>query len=144
MKQEIPILSIIPQRPPFVMVDTLLFADEHGARTQFTVRSDNPLVSQGCFREPGLVENIAQTAAARAGFQCITEQKIPQTGYIGDVKNLDIVELPVVGDVLETEIRIENQIFDITVISGKVYCNKKLMAQCEMKIFITNQKSSSS
>jgi hypothetical protein len=41
---------------------------------------------------------------------------------------------------LETEIIIENQIFDVTLITGKIICNDRLMARCEMKIFITQPK----
>jgi hypothetical protein len=61
-------------------------------------------------------------------------------GYIGAVKNFEVFDLPRVNEELETEIIVTNQIFDITVITGMVTCNEKLMARCEMKIFITNHK----
>jgi predicted hotdog family 3-hydroxylacyl-ACP dehydratase len=131
--------SLIPQRPPFVMVDTLLYSGETITRTGFNIRPDNIFVEAGKFKEPGLVENIAQTAAARAGYISHTAGKPVLTGYIGAVKNLQIFSLPKTGDELITEITIENQIFDVTLISGKISCNETLIAQCEMKIFITNQ-----
>jgi hypothetical protein len=49
---------------------------------------------------------------------------------------MEIFSLPLVNDELLTEIKIEDQVFDVTMISGKVWCNEKLLAQCEMKIFM--------
>jgi predicted hotdog family 3-hydroxylacyl-ACP dehydratase len=128
--------SFIPQRPPFVMVDELIYSDDTSARTRFLVRSDNLFLEEGCLKEPALVENIAQTAAAHAGYQAIRENKPVQTGYIGAVKNLEIFFLPKTGEELITEITIENQIFNATVITGTVLCNQKTAARCQMKIFI--------
>jgi len=83
-----------------------------------------------------LVENIAQTAAAGVGY--IAQQNLQPilTGYIGAIKNLVIFMLPKVGDVIETTVVIENQVFDVTIISGSVKCGETLLAKCEMKIFI--------
>jgi len=136
---EMDILSIIPQKPPFVMVDKLVYCDDNRARTNFLVQEGNILVEDGVLVEAGLVENIAQTAAARSGYLSKIEKKILHIGYIGDVKNLEIASLPKINALLETEITIKNQIFDITVISGKVMCGNKILAQCEMKIFISNK-----
>ena len=131
------IITLIPQKAPFVMVDKLLYVDETSARTAFHISKENIFVENGTFREPGLIENMAQTAAARAGYITVTEQKMPSIGYIGDVKNLEIAELPKTGSDIETEIRIVNQVFNITVIGAKVFHNKKMIAHCEMKIFIS-------
>jgi predicted hotdog family 3-hydroxylacyl-ACP dehydratase len=136
---EIDILSIIPQKPPFVMIDRLIYCDKNTAKTSFIVRKENILVENGTLCEAGLVENIAQTAAARSGYLAKIEKKILHIGYIGDVKNLEIASLPKINSLLETEIRIKNQIFDITVISGTVWSEKKVLAECEMKIFISNK-----
>lgn len=136
------IQSLIPQRPPFVMVDTLVSVSEASIITGFTVREDNIFLMDGEFKEPGLVENIAQTAAARAGYISKTEGQPVQVGYIGAVNGLEIFSLPKTGDELITEISIENQIFDVTLISGKIVSNGKTVAQCNMKIFINQIKNS--
>lgn len=134
------ITSIIPQRPPFVMIDQLTWYDEKITRTGFLIREDNIFVENGIFCEPGLIENIAQTAAARAGYISGLENKPVQVGYIGAIKNLVIHSLPQVNDTLLTEITIENQIFEVTLITGKITCNEVLLAECEMKIFISSSK----
>jgi predicted hotdog family 3-hydroxylacyl-ACP dehydratase len=134
--EELDILSLIPQKPPFVMVDELLFSDDNITRTKFIVPADNVFVINGEFSEAGLMENMAQTAAAGSGNMARIEDRPVATGYIGQVKNFEIFELPKVGDELLTEIKIEVQVFDAGIVSGKVWCQNKLLAQCEMKIFI--------
>lgn len=131
---------LIPQKPPFVMVDRLTGFSEASTTTAFVIKADNIFVENGVFKEPGLVENIAQTAAARAGYVSRTENKPVLVGYIGAVNNLQIFSLPKTGDELITEITIENQIFDVTLISGKTSCNGQPVAQCKMKIFINQLK----
>ena len=134
------IQSLIPQKPPFVMIDKLLSVTETATTTGFTIKADNIFVQDGVFKEPGLVENIAQTAAASAGYVSHTENKPVLVGYIGAVNNLQVFALPKTGDELITEITTENQIFDVTLISGKITCNGQLIAQCKMKIYINQIK----
>ena len=134
------IQSFIPQRPPFVMVDQLLAFTETTARGGFRIKADNIFLENGEFKEPGLLENIAQTAAARAGYISKKENKPVPTGYIGSVKNLEIYSFPKIGDELITEITIENQIFDVTIISGKITCKETVLAHCQIKIFINQIK----
>lgn len=136
MSPEKNILSLIPQQPPFVMIDELCHSDETLTRTCFRVTAENVLTIGGVFSEAGLLENIAQTAAARAGYSAHLENKPVRVGYIGAVKNLEIFSIPKINDQLTTEIKIEDHVFDVTMISGKVWCNEILVAQCEMKIFM--------
>jgi predicted hotdog family 3-hydroxylacyl-ACP dehydratase len=133
------IVSLIPQRPPFVMIDEILHSDENSTRSSFAVKAGNIFVANNVLQEPGLVENIAQTAAARAGYTARQENKPVRLGYIGAIKNLQVNSLPAVNETITTEITIVNQVFDVSVISGKIICNNIVLAQCEMKIFITNQ-----
>jgi predicted hotdog family 3-hydroxylacyl-ACP dehydratase len=130
------ILSLIPQKPPFIMIDKLLYSNETITRTSFLVKEENIFVETGEFCEAGLMENIAQTAAAGAGYIARLENKPLSAGYIGAVKNLEIKVLPKINDELITEIKIENQVFEFMLISGRVYCKDKLVAACEMKIFV--------
>lgn len=132
--------SLIPQRKPFVMIDELSVSDGNFTRTRLQVRADNIFAKNGFFTEPGLLENIAQTAAARAGYEAQKDNAPVRVGYIGAVKNFEVFVLPAVGDVLETEIITGNQVFDVSVIKGTIHSNGRLIAKCEMKIFIKNHK----
>lgn len=130
------ILSFIPQRAPFVMVDTLEHCDEHGAATTFLIKKENIFVQNETLTEPALIENIAQTAAARIGYICLQEKKPVPVGYIGAVQNLKIGKLPKVGDILVSNIFIKTQVFHATIIGGTISVNDEEIASCEMKIFV--------
>ena len=130
------ILSVIPQRPPFVMIDELLGCNEDSSSTTFRVAQDNVLVDNGELTEAGLIENIAQTAAAGVGYLMRQNGGTALTGYIAAIKNLAIYGLPRIGSVIDTTVTIDKQIFDVTMIHGSINSNSMLLAECEMKIFI--------
>ncbi len=129
------ILQFIPQRDPIVMVHELLEASDDHAVTQFSIAQDNVFVAAGHFAEPGLVENIAQTAAVHVGYQC-SLRKIPiPIGYIAAIKDLKIAGLPPAGASVVTTVSVINKVLDITVVQGKVEHQGKILCTCEMRIF---------
>ena len=130
------ITSIIPQRPPFVMIDQLVSCDEVCSVTSFYVKEENVLVDNGELSEAGITENIAQTAAAGLGYVTLKNNAPVVVGYIAAIKNLEVFVLPKIGDVIETNVTITNQIFDVTIITGIVKCSGILLAKCEMKIYL--------
>ena len=134
------IQSLIPQRPPFVMIDELIYSDEKTSHTSLLISGDNIFVVNGELREPGLLENIAQTAAAHAGYNAILENQPVKVGYIGAVKNFEVFKLPLLNSRIETKITVEDQVFGATLITGNTTCNEELVARCEMKIFISQFK----
>ena len=66
--EKIDILDLLPQRPPFVLIDRLVHFDEHRTVTRFTVPEGHLFCEEGCLQAAGLIENIAQTCAARMGY----------------------------------------------------------------------------
>jgi predicted hotdog family 3-hydroxylacyl-ACP dehydratase len=134
------ILSFIPQRAPFVMVDEIIYSDETTTRTKFLIKEDNIFVVDGFLKEPALVENIAQAVAAMEGHISQMENKPKRLGYIAAIKNLVITGLPQINNEIITEIKVEKQVFDVILITGKIFCNEIIIAECEMKIFISSFK----
>ncbi len=132
------ILPFIPQRAPFVMIETLETCDAHGATTTFTVTNDNIFTENEVLTEPALVENIAQTAAAHMGYTCYIENKPVPIGFIGVIQQLNIRTLPPVGKQLKTSVKIINHIFNATIVEGTTICDDAVIANCEMRIFISN------
>lgn len=132
---EFPLL--LPQKPPMVMVDALVEYTDLGAVTRLVVRHDNIFLRNGRLAEPGLVENIAQTAAAHAGHNNVLNGKTEApVGYIAAVDHLQIHKLPELHTTIETTIRVKHQMMNVTIIGGTIHCAGELIAQCEMKIFI--------
>ncbi len=88
------ILNLIPQRPPIVMVDSFFGFEENRSYSGLTVTTDNLFCEAGRLQEPGIIEHIAQSAAARIGFIYTRQgEKVP-LGFIGSVDKLKIYNLP--------------------------------------------------
>lgn len=129
------ILQFIPQREPIVMVHTLLEANEEQASTSFTIESGNVFLSNGYFAEPGLIENIAQTAAVQAGYYYAQQNMPVPIGYIAAVKNLKISHLPKENSTIHTTVKVTNKVLDVTVVEGVIEQDGKTVCSCEMRIF---------
>lgn len=133
--KEIPILELLPQRPPFVMVDHLTdYSDTHSACC-LVVRPDTFFLEKGCLSAAGLIEHIAQTCAARLGYYNIYVLKAGiRLGFIGEVKDLNILRLPREGEQIETTITVVQEIFDVTLVSAEVRVGTEVIATTGLKI----------
>jgi 3-hydroxyacyl-[acyl-carrier-protein] dehydratase len=126
----------IPQQAPFVMVHELDEANEVIAVTYFTVEEENVFVAEARLTEPGLIENMAQTAAAQVGYHCKQQGKPIPVGYIAAIKDLKIHSLPILGAKIRTQIEVVNFVLDVTIIKGIVFLNDAVLCECEMRIFV--------
>lgn len=132
------ILDLIPQRAPIVMVDEFIGMEENISKTRFAVKADNIFVDDGKLSECGLIEHIAQSAAARVGYIFKNNNQPIPIGYIGSVNNFEINDFPNVGDVISTDIEIIQEVFNITLIQAHCRVNDVEIASCKMKIFLDN------
>jgi predicted hotdog family 3-hydroxylacyl-ACP dehydratase len=141
--EDIDILTLLPQRPPFIMIDKLLSCDKIITKTRLLVREDNIFVEQGRLTSQGLIENIAQTCAARMGYinQYIYKENI-KLGFIGSIKNLQIVRTPNIGETLETTIEVEEEVFQMTLVNATIKINDEVIVTSEMKIALSDIDSS--
>lgn len=130
------ILKYIPQRPPMVMVDMLQSSTLKSATSGFKIREDNIFLKEDKLDSPGLIENIAQTAAASAGYYFKKNDLPVKVGFIGSIKKLQIHAWPKVGDELITTIEEINEVMNVKIIEGSISSNGKAIASCEMKIFL--------
>lgn len=141
---DIPILELIPQRPPFVMVDKLLSCQDTIATTEFEITPNNVLLDEnGTLLASGIIENMAQTCAARIGYiNKYLESKTVKIGVVASVKNLEINAYPKTGDVLTTTVEETlGGIFNMTLLTAKTECNGHLIAQGEVKVALTDKES---
>lgn len=132
------IKSLIPQREPIMMVDSLDRVDGDTCVTSLTVRADNYFIDDdGLVAEPGLVEHIAQSASAFAGYRALAVGATePPVGYIGEIKRFHCHLRPAVGDHLTTTITMGPTVGEVTIIRGETRCGEKLVADTQMKIAI--------
>lgn len=131
------ITSIIPQKAPFVMIDTLESADQSGFKSTFHIRPDNLFLNKEVLSESALIENIAQTCAAGFGYMASQQDDgDPKIGFIGAVTQVEIQGKAKLDSQLETTIEILNTFDAIHLIEGRVNENGKELIRCQMKIVL--------
>lgn len=130
------ILELIPQRAPIVMVDSFLGIEDGVSHTEFNVREDNIMVENGVLSECGLIEHIAQSAAARVGYIFKSQNQSIPIGYIGSVNKFSIETLPPVGSKINTEVSVLQEVGGISLIEATCRIAGDYIAGCRMKIFL--------
>jgi len=130
------ITNYIPQREPFIMIDTIIMADEQATKTSFTIPASYLFIENGYFTEPGLIENMAQTAAAGTGYKAQQENKPSPVGFIGALKNLRIYELPKINSTIITTVKSLHQIMNAHIVHATITIDDREIASCELKIFL--------
>jgi 3-hydroxyacyl-[acyl-carrier-protein] dehydratase len=136
MQEYDPITTYIPQRPPFVMVDKLISVTDTETLSELVVNDQNLLSEKGLFYESGIIENIAQTVAAGAGYRSMKNGETPTIGMIGSIKRLSIAKRPQTGNKLETSVKIITELGNAVVVEGAVKVNEEIIANCQLNIFL--------
>jgi len=131
---EYKVTDLIPQRPPMIMIDRLVHAGETTAGGKLLINTANTFCHDGHLLEAGLMEFIAQTAAAWTGFKQLSIGQEVRLGFIGSVKNLVVFSLPSVDTEIESELVLDSELLGYTIITGKIFQSGSLLAECEMRI----------
>ena len=127
--------DLLPQRFPMVQVDSFYGIHDQIAYTSLTIRPENIFVEDGFFTEEGLTEHMAQSAAARAGYLAVSNQRPIRLGYIGAVSKAQFSRRPIIGEKLMTEVRIIEEVMQIALIEVVSRIEDQIVASCRMKIF---------
>ena len=129
--------TVLPQQEPFVMVGSLIAFDAGSSVTETLIREDNIFVDDGHFSASGMMENIAQTCAARVGFyNKYVLHKDVQVGFIGAVSNYVVHSLAPVGEMLTTRVDILQDVFGMTLANAQVTCRGEVIAEAEIKLAV--------
>ena len=136
--ENIQITTLIPQRPPFVMVDRIVSCDDTDAVTELSVRQDNILLEDTHLSSAGVIENMAQSCAVKMGCGNVLKNEPIRLGYIGEVKNLKIYRLPKLDEVLNTEVHVMMEYFDMTLASVCTKVNDEIVAEARMKLAMSS------
>ncbi|KMQ65895.1 FabZ [Chryseobacterium sp. FH2] len=128
--------SLIPQRFPFVMVNSITDYSENQLISGLEIKEENIFVQNGVFQASGLVEHQAQSVALHTGYQYYLLGKKAPTGYIGAIKSFDAETLPKVGDRLETEVTILSEIMGVTLVDAVTKLNDEVIASSQMKTVV--------
>lgn len=135
--KKVSITRLLPQREPILMVDELVYVEEDQAETSFEIRADNYFIEKDRLAEVGLIEHIAQSASAFAGYKAMETGAIePPVGLIGEIKRFHCYRCPQVGEVLHTTVRMGAEVAGITLLTGEVRIQEEIIADTQMKIFV--------
>lgn len=138
--QDIPVTELLPQRPPFLFVDTLEAFTETSVRSSFTVPQEGELVEDGHLRSAGLLEHMAQTSALRIGYLSVYVRHVPvRIGYIGQFKGLKINRLPQSGERIVTDLTVRSEVFGITLAEVVVRSGEEILATASLKTALTDE-----
>jgi len=128
--------SLIPQRFPFVMVNSIADYSETQLISGFEVKEENIFVQDGVFQASGLIEHQAQSVALHTGYKYYLLGKEAPTGYIGAIKTFEADALPKVGDILKTEATILNEMMGVTLVEIITKINDTVIAKSQMKTVV--------
>ena len=133
--------DLLPQRKPFVMISSLLSCSYERTVTRFLIQEENVFVEDGKFVPEGLVENIAQTCAARIGFinKYILHKPV-SVGYVCALKDFKVVETPAVGVAIETEINLKGEYGTMLMVDAVVKSDGNMIAEGSMVIALDEDK----
>ncbi|MET0760331.1 MAG: hypothetical protein ABWZ56_07915 [Flavobacterium sp.] len=130
--------NLIPQKFPFVMVDKLLMFSENEITAGLTVPENNIFVKDGIFQEAGLIEHMAQSVALYTGYQYFLKREPAPTGYIGAIKTIEILQLPKLGEEIETTVTVLHEFMGVTLVDIAVKLNDTEIACSQMKTVLAN------
>ena len=130
------IRDLIPQRDPILLVDRLLRVEGDVAEACFTVRADLFFLDDdGLLAETGLMEHIAQSASAFAGWRARQSgAETPPVGFIGEVKKFRCHRRPAVGEELRTTITLLTEFDGILVVGAETQAGGEVVAETQMKV----------
>lgn len=128
--------KLIPQKFPFVMVDTLVSFTETSLTSGLKVTNDNIFVENNVFQESGVIEHMAQSVALHTGYDYFLKKENPPTGYIGSIKSLEIKRLPLLNETIETNVSVLHEFMGVTLVDIISQVNGEEIAKSQMKTVI--------
>ena len=125
--------KLLPQKFPFVMVDKMYDYTETSLISGFTIQKESIFFKDGNLVESGLIEHIAQSIALHTGYQFFLKNEPAPTGYIGSIKDIEIRQLPKLGDEIQTTVSILQEFAGITLVDVVTKLNDIVIAAGQMK-----------
>ena len=132
------IKTYIPQREPFIMIDSLIDANETGFSSSFFINNNNIFIENNILSEAAIIENIAQTCAAGFGYlSSLEDESKPRLGFIGAITKLEVFNEIKTNVMIETHVSIINTFENIHLIEGIARSSNIDILKCQMKIVLS-------
>ncbi len=130
--------SLLPHKPPMLMVDSILNIDdtEKSSVIESTIRPEFPFISKDYSLEgEAFIEIMAQAAAAQHGYNLKRNKQREEKGFIVGIRKFKIESKVFVGDRLEVFVQLGPEIESLSVVFGTVSCKGKKVASAELTVW---------
>jgi predicted hotdog family 3-hydroxylacyl-ACP dehydratase len=129
------IKNYIPQREPFIMLDSLLEANDEVFKGSFQILESNLFLKAGMLSDACLIESIAQTCAAGFGYLGQADESAePRLGFIGAISKLEVFAHASIHDEVTTTVQVLSKFDQIYLVEGVAESNGVQLIKCQMKI----------
>jgi predicted hotdog family 3-hydroxylacyl-ACP dehydratase len=128
--------QLLPQKFPFVMVTALCDYSENTLVSGLKVNEDNIFYHDGILLESGLIEHMAQSVALHTGYSFFLRDEPAPTGYIGSIKEVQILKLPRLNQEIKTTVTILQEFAGITLVDLTSRIDDEVIATGQMKTIL--------
>ena len=127
---------LIPQRPPFMMVEGFEPLSDDSATTALCVSRNNYFILDGDeLSESGIIEHQAQSVSALAGYNA-AESDSPPVGISGEVKHFECLRRPKIGERLVTTVQMGMTFGNVTLAKCETAIDGETVARINIKVFM--------
>lgn len=118
-----------------LVVDRIACVSDEDATGRTDVRQ-GPWVSEGVFWEMGLVEGMAQTAAALMGTRLSASGREFSRGMLAAVRDLEIHRDVLLGETIVFQVKRTRTIGPLSRVEAVAVCGEEVVARGELTFFV--------
>lgn len=127
--------SLIPHRYPIICIDELLEVTEDYCYSVYTVPGTGIFIEDDKLCIAGVLETVAQTAAAGSGFNLTQNgDQVSESLYLAGFRNVLVNGDVYSGSVLKTKIFRMSDIMNISSFRAEVKCEGTIVLNCELMV----------
>lgn len=130
-KQDAEIFSLLPHRPPMLLIDVLHKTSADLIEAELTIPPDCIfLCDDNSLEKAASLEILAQCFASGSGFFNI------KFGYLVSMRGMQVHGKAFLGDTLRAIVRPIARLDEIIVAEGELFCKEKLLVSGQFKVYI--------
>lgn len=134
MEKQKSIIQLLPQKPPFLMVDELTSSKYKSFSSSFKIDNKNIFIEDNKLSVSGIIENMGQTAMAGIISTTKEEKGTEIDGYLAGVKQFEVFKRPPINSIIVTKILVKAKIDKMFLISCEVFNQNELVAKALLQI----------
>ncbi len=140
LKLPIPAESLVPHRPPFLLVDRLLeFTGQIGVVESVPAPDNLFLDEDGYIEIIAMVEIMAQAAAAVKGYSDIRNGRAIRKGFLVDVREFQFKKRCHEGDIILVRVEIAKCFSGFSIVNGSIVCRGREIAAGALKLWVPDE-----